>query len=513
MQRKAIGGAVLCGAFFALAAPPIDLPVFAWLGLAALAFVLDLDLQRPKRAWLEGSGRGLAFGFGLNVVALHFVPRVIARFTPLPFVAGVLALLLLSVAQGLPWALAGAVRAVLVRARVPRPVAFAIAAYAVCFVPVVFPWTVASWITRWPALLQLADVIGERGVTALVALSAASLASAVRDRARPRVTLAHAAVAVGLPIFMLLQGTLRMRGVEHAREAAPSIRVGLVQPGIEATTRWDAEAAPGIVAKLTALTRNAEARGAQVTVWSESAYPYELARGTRSVVSGELGPFTGGVHGPIIAGAITIDGEHERFNAALAMRSDHAVTGEYDKLHLLWFGEEVPFATAWPWLRRTFARGIGLLPGDHPVLLDTGRLKAAPLICVEDALPAASREAASVHPNVLVDMSNDAWFAGSSESAGHLRAAIPRAIETRRDLVRAVNGGSTGLIDAAGHVRAVLPDDFAGSLVVSVALLDGPPTFYCAWGDAPTALLLAALALASRLASRRTKRNERQVTE
>jgi apolipoprotein N-acyltransferase len=72
-----------------------------------------------------------------------------------------------------------------------------------------------------------------------------------------------------------------------------------------------------------------------------------------------------------------------------------------------------------------------------------------------------------------------------------------------------VNGGSTALIDAAGRVRAVLPDDLAGSLVVPVALLDGPPTFYCLWGDAPTALLLAALALASRA----TKRNERQVNE
>jgi apolipoprotein N-acyltransferase len=322
---------------------------------------------------------------------------------------------------------------------------------------------------------------------------------------------------------MMVHGTLRMRAVERARDAAPSIRVGLVQPGIEATTRWDPEAAPVIVAKLASLTRNAEARGAQVTVWSESAYPYELARGTRTVVDGELGPFTGGVHGPLIVGAITIDGEHERFNAALAMRADRdgtstaqpgrgphqTVTGEYDKLHLLWFGEEVPFATVWPWLRRTFARGIGLLPGDHPVLLDTGRLKAAPLICVEDALPAASREAASVHPNVLVDMSNDAWFSGSSESAGHLRASIPRAIETRRDLVRAVNGGSTAFIDAAGRLRAVLPDDLAGSLVVQVALLDGPPTFYALWGDAPTALALAALAFALRA----TKRNERQVTE
>jgi apolipoprotein N-acyltransferase len=418
------------------------------------------------------------------------------------------ALLLLTAAQAIPWAVAAAARAALVRAKVPAAWAFAVGAYAACFVPVVFPWTVASFVAGWPVVLQLADTVGERGVTALLALSAAAIAEALRHaRARPRVALVHALIALGVPALLVVQGTLRTRRVELARDAAAHARVGLVQPGIEATTRWAASAAPGIVTKLRALTRAVEARGADVTVWSEAAYPIELPRGAHRIPFGDLAPVTDGVRGPLVVGAVTVDPENERYNAVLAVRSDGAVTAEYDKMHLLWFGEEVPFATVSPWLRRTFARGLGLLPGDHPVLLDLGVVKAAALVCVEDALPAASREAASVSPNLLVDLSNDAWFTGSAESAGHLRTAIARAIETRRDLVRAVNGGSTAHIDAAGHVRAELPDDVGGTLLANVALLSGPPTFYAAWGDAPTALALLALAFA--LAA--TKRNERQV--
>jgi apolipoprotein N-acyltransferase len=182
------------------------------------------------------------------------------------------------------------------------------------------------------------------------------------------------------------------------------------------------------------------------------------------------------------------------------VRSDGLVTSEYDKLHLLWFGEEVPLAGEWPWLRRTFVRGLGMVPGDHPEVVDVGRVKAGVLICFEDILPDAGREAASVHPNLLVNVSNDAWFVGSSESELHLRMSTLRAVEARRDLVRAVNVGAASFVDAAGRVRAENDDETAGSLVVSAALLDDPPTLYAAWGDWPMIALCAALALALRRA-------------
>jgi apolipoprotein N-acyltransferase len=142
------------------------------------------------------------------------------------------------------------------------------------------------------------------------------------------------------------------------------------------------------------------------------------------------------------------------------------------------------------------------------VVLDLGRVKAGVLICFEDILPEAGREAASVSPNLLVDLSNDAWFAGSREPAMHLLAATMRAIETRRDFVRAVNVGPTSFIDATGRIREAYEAGIPAALVVKVALLDGAPTIYARFGDWPWIVLL--LAMAGIFAA--TKANERRTT-
>ncbi|MGO8995224.1 MAG: apolipoprotein N-acyltransferase [Polyangiaceae bacterium] len=509
----------LSGALFALVAPPTSLVPVVWVSLAGLAYALDVH---PRRAsWLDGGGRGLAFGFGANVVLLRFVPAVIARFTPLPFAAGVLALVLLALAQGVPWGVAAVVRSALVRAKVPRPVGFALGVYASTFVPSVFPWTPAAGLTPWPALVQLADAIGERGVSALAALSAGLVAHAARawierrarggaagvNRSRANAPSLSLAIAVAVPLAMALHGRARIASVDELRRLAPTASIGLVDVLVPATTRWEPAAAPSILASLTQQTILAEERGADVTIWPESAYPYILSRGSKASPPGNERPLQHGVRGPLLVGAVTRDAKGERYNAALAVRSDGALTSEYDKLHLLWFGEEVPFATELPWLRQTFARGLGMVPGDRPQVLELGRVKAAPLICFEDILPEAGREAASVRPNLLVNLSNDAWFVGSREPETHLRAAVMRAIETRRDFVRAVNVGPTSFIDATGRIREAYSVDVPAALVVRAALLDGQ-TIYARFGDWPW---LVAFAVVTGIFAA-TKRSERRTT-
>jgi apolipoprotein N-acyltransferase len=522
--------AALAGLVFALIAPPVDAIPLAWVGLAGLAYGLEVDLRRGPRATadetrarlgalFEGGGRGLAFGFGANLLLFRFIPRVITKFTPLPFAAGLVALALLALAQGLPWVLVAVVRGALVRSNVPRPVAFALAVYAAMFVPMLFPWTPAGGITPWPAMTQLAEHIGERGVTALIALSAGLFAHAAR-RLRNRGSLAGALGWLGLagliPLAMGLQGRARMRAIDDLRAAAPTASLGLVDAAVPATTRWEASAAPGILATLSRLTTSAEERGAEVTVWPESAYPYVLPRGSRVGPAGEGALVAHGVRGPVLIGAVTRDARGDQYNAALAVRPEGVIASEYDKVHLVWFGEEVPFATELPWLRRTFARGLGMLPGSGAVRADLGRVRAGTLICFEDVIAEAGREAAALSPNLLVNLTNDAWFAGSDEPALHLRLAVMRAIETRRDLVRAVNLGPTSLVAASGRVRDVYDLAIPGSLVVKAALLEIGPTLYVRFGDWPSIALGAVLALVFRLRGRkesgRTKRSERRIT-
>jgi apolipoprotein N-acyltransferase len=245
--------------------------------------------------------------------------------------------------------------------------------------------------------------------------------------------------------------------------------------------------APAILDNLTTLTKSAEKRGATLTVWPEAAYPYPLAHDSTRAPSGKytLPPF--GVRGPILTGVVLDRLDGAETNSAALFFADGSRSGAQDKLHLLWFGETVPLADRFPFLARIFARGTGMAPGDRFVPLVAGPVRAAVLNCFEDILPLAGREAMTVSPNLLVNISNDAWFAGSPESELHLRLSVLRAVESRRDLVRAVNYGPTSFVDAAGVVRARSDVRFASALVADAHLLDTGRTIYDVAGDAPLA--------------------------
>jgi apolipoprotein N-acyltransferase len=476
--------------------------------MAGLAYALEEEStgEKKKRPLLARPGmRGAMFGLAANLVAFRFVPRVVTSFTPLPWVAGLLALVLLSAAQGLRWWLAAVVRDALVRRSVPSWAAFPIGVYAGTFFPMVFPWNPAGGVTPWPAMVQLADVVGERGVSALMALAAGLFAHAIRQRgARPR-ALRLAATAALVPLATLAFGVWRIGSIDALRASAPTAKIALVQPSIEASERWEKARAESILAKLTALTKSAESKGPILTIWPEAAYPFVLQHASRRSPMGGWAILQEDVRGPVLTGVVTSDGP-DSYNSALVVFADGSMSAPYDKMHLLWFGESVPLADEIPWLRRTFARGVGLSAGRNQVALRAGPVRASVLNCFEDTIPTAGREAMTVLPNLLVNLTNDAWFAGSEESELHLRMAAMRSVETRRDMVRAVNYGPTSWVDATGRVRARWPGAFAGVLIVEPALLETPPTFFSRFGDWPTAILLALASLA--MIVRRTRQDK-----
>jgi apolipoprotein N-acyltransferase len=473
---------------FAAATPPINFTAGILIGLVGYA--------------VAGGGArcGFLFGLAANFVALRFVPDVMARFTSLPAVAGWTALVLLSAAQAVPWAIGNAIAKRL--GWVPRWLAFGVGVYVATFVPAVFPWTPAGGLTGWPALVQIADTFGERGASFAIALACGLVAL----RTRRTLTIATAIV-----IVLLGYGALRMHIIEGERQRAPHARVALLEPDFDATFRWDPSRAEAMLERLTALTKSAESNGAQLTVWPESAYPYTLAHGVKHTPDGKRSLLQPGVHGPILTGVYLSKGGGIGTNSAILVHPGGSVDPSYDKRHLLWFGETVPLGDVFPILRQIFSRGTGLDPGTESVPMRTGPIVAAVLDCYEDTLPAAGREAMSVRPNLLVNITNDAWFAGTAESELHLRLAVLRAIETRRDLVRAVNRGPTTWVDATGRIRS-RREAAAGlgpppPLVADAALLDSPLTLYTRAGDVPLVLLVA-LALLTKRYGRHSRSRE-----
>lgn len=497
--------ALVAGVAFAVGGPPFPAPILfiAYVGAVAFAFILE-------RATLwRAAVRGFFFGFGMNLVVLSFVPATIVRFTDIPSYAAFGLFVLLAAGQSVAWAIAGFVVGALRRFAVPLVVAFPVGVWGATWSPTLFAWTMATPLARAPILLQLAEMIGERGVAIGLAVACAAIASSLRAETERRRRLLVAALAIVVGLF--LYGAIRAPAVSARRGRAPTIPIALVQQAIPPKERWRPEAAPEITHILWSLTRAAQRDGAQIVVWPEAAFPYEI--GPDEPRDDGAIPIRGvGVQVDVLTGVLARvpnDGSTARdaidhYNAATIVRRDGTIAPVAAKLELLPFGESVPFGEELPILRRIFARGGGLRPGKDVVLLESDTapiVRAGVVNCYEDTLPSVARRVARAGPNLLVNVTNDAWFGETAEPELHLLAATARAIESRRDMIRAVNTGVTAHVDSLGRIVASAPQNTRTFLVVHPALLDDPPTIYVRFGDATWSVPLS-LALVAALACR-----------
>jgi apolipoprotein N-acyltransferase len=162
------------------------------------------------------------------------------------------------------------------------------------------------------------------------------------------------------------------------------------------------------------------------------------------------------------------------------------VVARDDKIHRVLGSEWDPITEWFPSLEGTLPAGYS--GGDHPVILPTGELRLGVAICLEDTLPGYLRDVAANHPNLLVNMTIDTWFGTAAEPYQHRALAILRAVEERSDLVRAVNTGPSGLVEASGRLGVQTPvrageDVPVDGVVVDAALLEAGHTLYGTVGD------------------------------
>ena len=191
----------------------------------------------------------------------------------------------------------------------------------------------------------------------------------------------------------------------------------------------------------------------------------------------------------------------ENYNSALFLDAAGGPLGCYDKMYPVMFGEYIPFANRFPWLYNLTPLPAGLTAGRTALAVTIGGIRVAPNICYETALPEAVRsqvldlEAAGGRPDVLVNLTNDGWFWGSSELDMHLAAGIFRAIEVRTPLVIAANTGFSAWIDGSGRLRARGPRRATATLRARV-VPDGRRSPWLAWGSVPTGVCVAVVVAA-----------------
>lgn len=151
----------------------------------------------------------------------------------------------------------------------------------------------------------------------------------------------------------------------------------------------------------------------------------------------------------------------EEYNSAMLVGRDRKVVDTYNKMHLVPWGEYTPWGKYYPNLKKRFGMGRDLTPGRRSTIFDlSADARAGALLCYEDIFPANARESARQGANMLVTLTNDAWYPTSDEPVQHLAQAVFRAVENRRVMIRAGNSSGTcviqptGVISDALHVRA-----------------------------------------------------------
>lgn len=180
------------------------------------------------------------------------------------------------------------------------------------------------------------------------------------------------------------------------------------------------------------------------------------------------------------------------YNTALMVDAQGRVVGTYDKVYLLAFGEFMPFGDSFPDLYKMFPQAGDFTAGSEVKVFDHFGHKIGIMICYEDIMAEFTGKLAELEPNVIINVTNDAWFGRTSEPWLHLALSVFRAVENRLALVRSTNTGISTFIDATGRLQSTTRIDDPEVLIGDVALLPGG-TLYAAIGNLFVWLLLAGL--------------------
>jgi apolipoprotein N-acyltransferase len=353
-----------------------------------------------------------------------------------------------------------------------------------------FPWNAFGYaLTPTPMMMQTASLVGTWGLTLAAFFIFAAPVLLLPDRRHSRRASRIAfAIAAALYLFHIGYGIVRLSG--GADPMVPGIALRIVQPSIPQDERWENAAADTIMARYAELSRNGAPvlSGMTHLIWPESAFPFLLTErpSALATIADLLPPgtmlFTGAARAERVIGS---DEPPMVYNAIYAIDDAGEIRAAYDKVHLVPFGEYLPFGSLLRslGLRQVIALPGGFSPGQtHRTLSLPGAPPFAPLICYEVIFPGAVVAPAGERPQWMLNVTNDAWYGATPGPYQHLAEARVRAVEEGLPLVRAANSGISAIVDAHGRILASLGLEQIGVVDggLPVALL---PTPYARFGD------------------------------
>jgi apolipoprotein N-acyltransferase len=467
----------------ALSFPKFGHGAVAWLALVPL--LVALPGAPGAQAFRLGYVTGAVSSLGL----LYWTALVVTQYGGLSLPVGIAVMVLLCLAFSLftcvfAWCVARWTEAFGTAALLAAPMGWVATEILRAHTFFRFPWCLLGYSQAGNLpVIQVAAYTAVYGVSFLVAAPSAVLAYVVLE---PRTAQRRRAIS-GLTLTLSLSFGLGLRALSRPLPESGRQRVGLVQASIPQDEKWEAASLFGNMERHAELTRVAAARGARVVVWPESAVPFYYD--TTPAIAEPLRALVREENVYLIFGnddrETSPDGDRVFVGAKmLTPRGDLAF--RYHKIRLVPFGEYVPLKPVLTLGGRVAAKLVrqvaDFTPGSRYSIGELERGRFATLICYEAIFPDLVREFTARGADVLVNITNDAWYGTTSAPYQHMAMAAFRAVENGKYLVRAANTGITAVVDPRGRVleRTRLFD--VSVLVREVPVVSGT-TFYARHGD------------------------------
>jgi len=475
---------VISGVLYFLAFPSFGIWPLAW--VFAVPLLLAVEHADTRQALLSGLIAGLVAWAGV----VYWIALVMNTYGGMSLFTAILLLLLLLFYLALYFAAFSWAAARIGPSR-----------YAVLILPGIwtglelfrsyavfsgFPWALLGH-SQLPftALAQTAELGGVFLVSALVMAANVAVYQALKRRYAP---LVFAAVLVAAGISF---GLWRIQAGHF--DGVP-MKAAVAQANVPQDQKWRPEKVDSVLETYLSLTREAMDRGADLVVWPETACTFYLFRHWPQTM--RVLDLSKGNQVDLLVGSPAYE-EGRFYNRAYLLR-DARIQGEYDKVHLVPFGEYLPLAG----LLRRYFNGLTAEVGNFsPGQVVEPVEDIGVLICFESIFPDISRELCAKGASLIVNMSNDAWFKTWSTPEQHLQQACFRSIETRRWLVRAVNHGISAVVDPYGRVVQRIGLLKEGMIVQRIARIT-ELSFYVRFGPLIPLLWAAASVIAALTLSR-----------
>lgn len=480
--------ATFSGALLALSFPKVGLAALAWIALIPLLF--SIEGQKPKRAF----HLGLAFGLAHYSILLYWIAGVMHNYGNLPLVASVAALLLLVIYLSLYTATFSYFVAFTKMAGlspvITAPILWVSLEYLRSKLLTGFPWENISY-SQYANLyfIQICDLLGDYGLSFYIVFVNATLTHFVQERHRLRNGIRplrpYLMALLAISLLYWGYGAYRVRDIEEKVRLSPKIGTAVIQGNIKQDFKWSPRWQTKTIETYGHLSQTAaDGFKTDLIIWPETAVPFYFQ--DISPLSATIWQLSNILQTNLLFGAPAYVREEKMkpafFNSAYLLPPGEGSLDRYDKVHLVPFGEYVPARSLLPFADKLVGTAIDFTPGRDVKPLTTGQLRIGTLICFESIFPELARAQVRNGANLLVNITNDAWFNDSSAPYQHMSMAVFRAVENRVGLARAANTGVSMFVSPTGKITQATTLFTTTFLREKVALLS-EQTIYNRLGD------------------------------